>query len=78
MSHYEVLFYNGWMEPPAYYLVGEVEGETPEEALAMNLNRVIKVVRETFSLDDDKSSKRFIREYLYVVREGGLLSARER
>lgn len=78
MANYEVLFYNGWVEPPAYYLVGDVEGETPEQALATNLSQVIGVVREKFSLDDDRGSERVVREYLYVVREGGLLSARQR
>ena len=78
MPHYEVLFYNGWTDTPAYYLVGDIEGEIPEEALATNLNQVIEIVRGKFSLDDDRGAERFIREYLYVVREGGLLSARER
>lgn len=78
MPHYEVLFYNGWTDTPAYYLVGDIEGESPEEALATNLNQVIEIVRGKFSLDDDRGAERFIREYLYVVREGGLLSARER
>lgn len=78
MSHYEVLFYNGGIEPPAYYLVGDVEGETPEEALATNLNQVIEIVRGKFSLDDDRGAERFIRESLYIVRERGMLSARER
>ncbi|MBI5714462.1 MAG: hypothetical protein HZC38_13725 [Chloroflexi bacterium] len=76
MSHYEVLFYNGWVEPPAYYLVGDVEGETPEQALATNLDQMIDEVREKFALDE--SARRRIREYLYVVREGGMLSARKR
>jgi hypothetical protein len=42
MSNYEVLFYNGWMDTPAYYLVSDVEGETPEQALAVNLDQVIE------------------------------------
>ncbi len=78
MPYYEVLFYNGWVEPPAYYLVGDVEGESPEEALEANLNQVLERVRGEFSLDDDRGSERFIPNYLYVVRPNGLLSARER
>jgi len=76
MQHYEVLFYNGWIEPPAYYLLDAVGGETPEQSLAKNLNRLIDVAREKFSLEETRSSR--IRESLYIVREGGMFSARER
>jgi len=76
MPHYEVLFYNGWTDTPAYYLVGDVEGESPEEALATNLDQMVDEVREKFALDEMERSR--IRESLYIVREGGFLSARER
>ena len=76
MTHYEILFYNGWIEPPAYYLIDDVDGETPEQALALNLDRLIGEVRNKFGLDESAQGR--IRESLYIVREGGMLSARER
>ena len=76
MSNYEILFYNGWIDTPAYYLVGDVEGKTTEQSLAMNLDQIIDEVRNKFGLDE--SAQRQIRESLYIVRADGLLSARER
>jgi len=75
MTRYEILFYNGWVEPPVYYLVGDMEGESPEEALATNLDQMVDEVREKFALDEMERSR--IRESLYIVRKGGLVSARE-
>ncbi|MFQ5791814.1 MAG: hypothetical protein ACE5JI_15180 [Acidobacteriota bacterium] len=70
---YEVLFYNGWQDVPAYYLVDSVEGRSPKEALTKHLPKVIGSVREQFSLgshiDDD-----YICESLYVLRNNALVS----
>jgi hypothetical protein len=72
---YEVLFYNGWQDPPAYYLLAGVEGRSPKEALQRNLPTVIQEIRQEFSLDDDVDD-RHICESLYALRSNGLVPAR--
>ena len=59
---YEVLFFNGWGTMPAYYLLDGVEGNTPEQALAANLERVIQQVREHFGFAEDEMSDARIQE----------------
>jgi len=76
MRFYEVLFYDGNVEPPAYYLIDGVGGESPEEALRANLARLSRQVRSALHLGDDYPEHK-IHEVLYVVRSGGMVSARE-
>ena len=71
---YEVLFYNGWQEAPAYYLLDGVEGRTPREALRKNLPRVIQEVRELFGLDEDIEDDK-ICETLYALKSDALVPA---
>lgn len=73
---YEVLFFNGWGTIPAYYLLDSLEGDTPEHALAANLERIIQQVRRRFDLCEDEVSHEQIQEMIYVLRENGLISAR--
>lgn len=73
---FEALYYDGWSEPPAYFLIGVVEGETPEEALKENLPKLIATVREMFDLDESVSDTK-ISETLYLLRPGGLVSTRD-
>lgn len=72
---YEVLFYNGWQDAPAYYLLDGIEGRTPKEALKRHLPEEIEEVRKLFSLDDDIEDER-ICETLYALKSDGLVPAR--
>ncbi len=75
MNLYEVLFYSGEEMPPSYYLIDGVEGETAEEALRKHILEIIKRVREIFCLGDDFPDNK-ICDSLYILRDGGLVSAR--
>jgi len=75
LPSYEAVYYNGWLEPPAYVLIDSVDGDTPEQALTDNKERLLEAVREMFSLEDD--SDYHILETLYIIRENGLLPARQ-
>jgi len=72
---FEVLFYVGDYDPPAYFLVGEAEGETPEEALRANLPQLITTVREMFDLEEDIPDWK-IGETLNLLHPNGLVPAR--
>ena len=71
---YEVVFYNGWQELPAYYLVGSVEGRRPKEALAKQLSEVIANVRKELDLDPEVDDYH-IYGSLYVLRSDALVCA---
>ena len=73
---YEAVYYDGWITPPAYYLIGEAEGESPEQALQMNLRRLTAEVRDMLSLSPDDFSDEKVQETLYVIRSDGLVSTR--
>ena len=75
MPSYEAIYYNGWLEPPAYVLIGAIDGDTPEQALTDNKERLLEAVREMFSLEDLSDYR--ILETLYIIRENGLLPARQ-
>ncbi len=74
---YEAVYYNGWDTPPAYYLIGGAEGESPEQALRLNLRRLTTEVRDMLSLSPDDLSDEKIQETLYVIRGDGLVSTRD-
>ena len=56
-------------------MIDSVDGDTPEQALTDNKERLLEAVREMFSLEDD--SDYHILETLYIIRENGLLPARQ-
>lgn len=72
---YEALFYNGWADPPAYYLLGEVEGRSPKDALRRSLPRLVSEVRGM--VFDPSLTEERICETLYVLRSNGLVPAHE-
>lgn len=71
---FEVLFYDGHAEPPAYYLLEGVEGESPEQALQANLTELTQRVRSHLHLCAEVPDLR-IHQSLYVMRPDGLVSA---
>jgi hypothetical protein len=74
---YEVLFFDGWGDLPAYYLLDGVEGDTPEQALTTNIERITQQVRARFGLLAGELSDRQIQDTIYVLRENGLVCARD-
>ncbi len=70
---YEAVYYDGW-GIPAYYLLHSVDGESPEQALRDNLQRLTAQVRELFGLSPDDVPDDKIQETLYVIRSDGLVS----
>ncbi|HZS16307.1 MAG TPA: hypothetical protein VFA51_00070 [Candidatus Udaeobacter sp.] len=74
---YEALFYDGWADVPAYYLIDGIEGRTAENALANNLDRLIQRAREQLDLSSESVSDLRIRQSIYVLRRDGLVSPRE-
>jgi hypothetical protein len=74
---YELLYYDGWGQMPAYYLLGGLEGDTPEDALRRNLQQATRDVRDLFCLSEDDMSDEDIQETLYVLRENGLVPVRD-
>ena len=71
---YEVLFYNGWQDAPAYYLIGGIEGPSPKAALRKNLESVVQEVRAEFSLGDEVEKDDICRS-LYAMRSDALVPA---
>ena len=74
---YEVLFYDGWVQPPTYYLGGTVEGDSPDQPLIPHLGCVTQEIQDSFSYDEGWSSDAELRETVYVVCENGLISVQE-
>ena len=73
---YEALFYNGWIEPPAYYLLGDAEGDSINEALANNLERLTGEARRLFGLNSTDVDAERIQESLYLLQPDSLVCAR--
>ena len=71
---YEVLFYNGWQDPPAYTLLSGIEGRSPKDALRRNLPALIADVRSSYGLDGEVSDDK-ICESLYAMRSDALVPA---
>ncbi|PYJ17167.1 MAG: hypothetical protein DME96_07045 [Verrucomicrobia bacterium] len=74
---YEALFYDGWADVPAYYLIDGIQGRTAEDALANNLDRLVQAARESLNLPSEIVPDRRIKQSIYVVRSDGLVSPRE-
>ncbi len=71
---YDAVFYNGWIEPPGYFLIDTVEGTTPEQALLENLAGLTEQVRRMFFEDDQDPSDNRLQETIYVLRANALVS----
>ncbi len=46
LHDYMVFWSNEWVEPPAFYWVADVSGESPKHALESNLEKIIQAARE--------------------------------
>ena len=75
MNAYEVLFYCGDGLFPAYYLIGQIEGDTAEDALRINLARVTQKARLELGIIPDVTDEK-IQGSLYLLRENGLVPTR--
>ena len=64
-------------ERPVYYLLDNVEGDTPEQALAASVERITQQIRRRFGLHEGEVSDGQIQETIYVLRENGLVSVRD-
>lgn len=74
---HQALFFDGWGLAPAYYQVDVVEGEIPEQALSDNRSKIVASIRHIFGLSVEDISDEEIYETIYLLREGGLVSAAE-
>jgi hypothetical protein len=72
---YEALFYDGWADVPAYYLIDGIEGRTAKDALATNLDRLVQTARELLNLPSEIVSDLRIKQSIYVLRGDGLVSS---
>lgn len=70
---YEILFFAGWGDMPAYYLVTFAEGTNPIEALEKSLPKAIAEIRRLFCLDDDITDEE-IQNSIYLLKDDGLVS----
>lgn len=73
---FEVLFYDGWSDPPAYLPVDVVEGETVEGTLKKNLANIIAEVRKLLGIEESELSDEAICEALYLVPADALIPVR--
>ncbi|MDA1193036.1 MAG: hypothetical protein O3A46_15280 [Candidatus Poribacteria bacterium] len=73
---YEVLYYDRWGDSGTYELVGAVEGDSPEDARAANLDLIKEMVRDALDLDESDVADGKILETTYIVRDNGLLPVR--
>ena len=75
---YQAFYYDGWALPtPAYWQMDVIEGDTPEQALVDNLQKIIASIRRMFSLSIEDVSDEDLEESIYVFLEGGRVSVRE-
>jgi hypothetical protein len=72
---YEVVYYEGYETPPAFRVIGTVEGDTPEQALRQNLDALLAEVRDMYYLDRDSFADEALLDSLFVIREDVLLLA---
>jgi hypothetical protein len=73
LQSYEVVYYDGSVDPPAYYLIGEIEGESPEQALRSNLQSLTAVVRDLLLLEPEYYPDKKIHWSLFAIRSNGLV-----
>jgi hypothetical protein len=72
---YEIVYYDGSADPPVYYLIGEVEGESPEQALRSNLQNLATEVRHLLFLELEYYPDKRIYRSLFAIRSDGLVPA---
>jgi len=67
LHDYMVFWSNEWAEPPAFYWVADVQGQSPKHALESNLEEIIRATRKfdgsLYDLDRD-----YIIENLCLLR----------
>ncbi len=68
---YEVVFYSGDGQFPAYHLIDQIECENVDKELKNKLARITQRVRKMFDIGDDIPDWK-IYEALYVIQENGL------
>ena len=73
---YEVVFYSGDGQFPAYYLVDDIESESMEKGLKDKLSTITQRVRKMFGICDAIPDWK-IYEGLYVLHEDGLTSIKD-
>jgi len=73
LESYEIVYYNGSVDPPVYYLIGEVEGESPEQALRSNLQSLTAEVRDLLLLEPEYYPDKKIHWSLFAIRSDGLV-----
>jgi hypothetical protein len=73
---YEALLYDGWTDIPAYYVLDSVEGETAEDALAKNLDRLVQKARDSLNFASETVSDLHTKQAIYVLRGNGLVAPR--
>ncbi len=70
MGSYEVLWYDSY--EPCYFLIDGIEGDSPEDALRQNLERLTAKVKERFGVTEIRDED--IHMTLYALRDRGLVS----
>ena len=72
---YEALFYDGWADVPAYYVIDSIDGDTAEDALTKGLDSLVRTARDLLNLPSGIVSDLQIKQSIYVVRGNGLVSS---
>ncbi len=74
MNDYDAVWWNEFLDPPAFVWLDLISGDTPEQALLKNIKRLTKTVRELYGLYNSPSDKT-IQRTLYAIRSKGLVCA---
>lgn len=73
-----MIFFDGeWQVPPAFYLVTQVKGKSPEDAIASNLAEIIHEARSSYPDIVDGLDDAHIEEALCTVRSEYWISRRQ-
>ncbi|HZP82522.1 MAG TPA: hypothetical protein VFB21_12860 [Chthonomonadaceae bacterium] len=71
---YEAFYYEDYETPPAYRWIGEVEGESPEQALLQNLPQLIASARDLYGLSPEDFDDESIQDSIFVFRPDAVVS----
>ncbi|MCC7162810.1 MAG: hypothetical protein IT331_09990 [Anaerolineae bacterium] len=71
---YEAVYYDGNSDFAGYVLIDGVEGDTPEQALAIHIDSLTSQVIEMYGFEDSASTRNSIQKTLYLLRPNGLVS----
>ena len=78
LQSHVILFLDEWHMPePAYYLVDEVKGINPKDAIKRNRVHLLKRVRDILSVQKDEIAEYKIERALYVIPIEHWVSASE-